>query len=166
MRIILGFKEQHDFELGKLMADLMLNYLSPPVMRKIDCVSYIPDTYNACTTRGFDHSYVLGCFVAERINKPLLHALKRPSSFDQRTLSKRERFSNIYYNSALNATAQTYLRSLHKTCEQQGVCNPEFHILLIDDVFTTGSSLGIAAFKLKKCSNIIKVHGLSFARTL
>ena len=104
--------------------------------------------------------------MAERINKPLLHALKRPSSFDQRTLSKNERFSNIYRNSALNAATQAYLRSLHKSYEKQGARNPEYHILLIDDVFTTGSSLGIAAFKLKEYSSIIKVHGLSFARTL
>ena len=84
-------------------------------------VTWIPASRAAIQRRGFDHAELIARAVAKVLNVSATPLLQRPRSRDQRGLSRRQRLTG----------AQQFTT---------GMDTLPRHILLVDDVFTTGAT--------------------------
>lgn len=146
-RIVAAYKDQGERRLAPVMADAMARLVAPDASAREGVVSFIPATKRARARRGFDHAELLAHLVAERLGMPLAHLLARPSSKDQRALSRAGRIRNMQGRFA---------------CETPASALPP-RIFLIDDVCTTGATLAAAAQALLD-GGAQRVDCLTFAR--
>ena len=109
-------------------------------------VSFIPATLKAFRRRGFDHAELLAENTATRLGLSCVPLFKRPKGKDQRSLSRLGRLGNMEKSFQLI----------------EGVAVPK-DVLLIDDVYTTGSTL-IAASKALAHAGVENIHCATFAR--
>lgn len=91
-----------------------------------ECVAYVPATKAALRRRGFDHGRAIARTLADELGVPLADALLRTAARDQRALGRLERAAN----------AEGTFIPVGPVAQ---------HILLCDDVFTTGATLDAAA---------------------
>lgn len=94
-----------------------------------DAVTWIPPTRAAAARRGFDHGQALALPVAERCKVPATAMLARATAKDQRALGRQQRVLNAQGTFAVSAP-------------------PVPHVLIVDDVLTTGATLDAAAAAL------------------
>ena len=127
------------------MARLMLPQV-PPAWLAGATATPIPASAAARRRRGFDHGRELACAVADMAGIPMVEALARPRTFDQRALGRRGRIHNL----------QGRFQTL------PGATVPA-RILLIDDVCTTGSTMNAACDALR-AAGAVELHCLVFAR--
>lgn len=111
----------------------------------LDALCFVPCTPQAFARRGCDHMELVAREVSRLLGIPLDDVLARRSTRDQRNLGKRGRAANALGSFAV-------LRGLEGR-----------RLLLLDDVFTTGATLGAAARALKS-RGASQVLGLTFAR--
>jgi len=140
-------KDKRQLLWGHQLARLMLQ--SPPaVVSQIDALTYIPSSGWRLFRRGFNPAGLLAEQLARQLNIPLLHhALHKSSQHDQRRLNRSQRQKN----------------------QQRGLQPGQLklngqHILIIDDVMTTGATLNAAAQALKQ-QGAAMVGGWILART-
>ena len=110
-----------------------------------DCIIPMPIDRVRLAERGFNHMLEIANPLSKILNKPIQHNVlsKQAFSIPQSDLSRKERLKNI--KNAL-------------------ICKPvEGHVLLVDDVLTTGSTLRAAADFLKR-AGADKVTVLVLAR--
>lgn len=112
-----------------------------------DMVTCIPTSHRRRLWRGFNLSEELARAVAHDLGLPFHRLLKKTKHQEQRGRSARQRAS-----SQTDMRVETNLNLAGK------------HILIVDDVMTTGSTLHTAAALLKE-SNAQKVGAWCFART-
>lgn len=146
-RIATYYKDRGERRMAPLMASLMSSYL--PTMwpeSKPAAITFIPATAAALRKRGFDHAHVLAKHLTALTGLPCLEIFERPASKDQRTLSRKERSSNMDNRFTL----------------KEAVDLPSA-LLLIDDVYTTGATM-LSASKALKDQGVFVVHCLTFAR--
>ena len=98
-----------------------------------DAVAFIPATDAALRRRGFDHGRGIGTAFAAALGVPVIEALARAAARDQRTLGRAARAANIAGTFEVSPTAR-------------GSLPP--HLLLVDDVMTTGATVDAAAAEL------------------
>lgn len=139
--MILRLKYKGDFEAGEALAFLMYMKLQK-INMNIDVVTYVPMFRKDEKRRGYNQSHYLAKEISRlgSLNtKKLLIKIK--STKDQIGLSSEERNENI--------------KGCFKAVNLKHIENKS--ILLIDDVFTTGSTVSEAAKILKKakCKEII-----------
>lgn len=110
-----------------------------------DAVVFVPATPAAYRRRGFDHMEAVACELADLIGIPVLDALAKQDAYDQRKLDRGGRLANA---------ADAY-----------SVVEPvaDMRLLLIDDVITTGATMGSCA-EVLKCAGAVKIDCLAFAR--
>ena len=96
--------------------------------------------------RGFDHAELLARGLAQQLNLPVAAPLARPRTRDQRALSRRARLEN---------TAGRF--------EALPGATVPGHLLLVDDVCTTGATLFDATDALRR-AGAAHVWCLTFAR--
>jgi len=123
--------------------------LNPPdSLQYATALTYIPSTRMRLFKRGFNVSELLARELAKKFQLPLLEdALKKTSGKDQRALNRQQRRTNL---------KQT-LKPGNSDLSGQ-------HILVIDDVMTTGATLDSAAHCLKQ-QGATAVGGWILART-
>lgn len=143
--IVTAYKDQGEQRLAAVMADMMAPLLSPETLGRIDAVTFIPATANALRNRGFDHGLLLATHVGAKIERPVMQAMERPRTSDQRALGTRERIANM----------QGVFRVASKDLAGRTV-------LVIDDVMTTGATLINASTALRN-AGVEEVHALTFA---
>lgn len=113
---------------------------------KVDCVSFVPLHPRRRLERGFNQAEIIAQEFSYLSGIPLIDALKRTvyTTSQVQSKSKSERLSKLHNIFAIKGNpAQVTNQS----------------ILLIDDVFTTGSTLNECASVLKK-AGAKEVHGL------
>lgn len=118
----------------------------------IDVVTAVPLHRTKLAHRGYNQSEYLARGIAEALSIPYVEALKavRPHS-TQTHKGAMERWLNIQGNYALRDSSA---RQLHGK-----------HILLVDDVITTGSTLTVCATALKAITNAkVSIFTLAAAR--
>ena len=130
-RLVRVFKDQGEQRLATIMALLMVRAL--PYGCRFDAVAYVPATRSAYRTRGYDHARLLAEGIARLCDVPVLAALDRPKTSDQRALGRAERIANLA--GRFHALSHVKLPA---------------HVLLVDDVYTTGATLCSAADALLK----------------
>ncbi len=148
-RMVRAFKDAQERRLAGYLAAGMVKAaragFGPEALARMDAVSFVPCTPQAFARRGADHMELVARDVARSLGLPLDDILARRSKLDQRGLGKGGRRANALGSFAV----------LHGL--EGG------HVLLLDDVFTTGATLGAAAYALKS-RGAAEVLGLTFAR--
>ena len=147
-RMVRAYKDAGERRLAGLIADGMARAARaawPGELARLGSIAFVPCTPQAFSRRGFDHMEVVACELAVRLSIPLDDVLARRAPKDQRGLGRKARACNASGSFAV-------LRALDGA-----------HVLLIDDVLTTGATMAQAARALKACG-AAKVFGLTFAR--
>ncbi|WP_291290186.1 phosphoribosyltransferase family protein [Enorma sp.] len=148
-------KDAGERRLGALIAELMLDaaehaeLVAPDrfggILNGAEAVTFVPVTAAAFSRRGFDHMEVIARRVAELAGLPLIDALAKHGSADQRSLGRVER--------------QERSRDVYEVVESvEGM-----RFLLLDDVITTGATMRAAASALH-AAGAAHVDALAFAR--
>lgn len=112
---------------------------------RADAVVFVPATAAAFRRRGFDHMELIARHLSGCSDIPLLDALVKHGSSDQRELGRADRLVEA-------------LGAYEVVLPVRGK-----RILLIDDVITTGATMSAAASALK-AAGASHVDGLAFAR--
>lgn len=152
-RIIGLYKDSGDRGLSLVIAYFISNII-PLKILKLDnlYLSYIPSTKDAQIKRGFDHCKLIAQDLIKLINLELIESLIVKKTKDQRKLSRVQRQDNLENKFQINYN-------------KIKVKNPnKSYIILIDDVYTTGSTLNSAALALKQYG-FKKVFCFTFSRT-
>lgn len=149
-RLVTLYKDRGEQRLAPLIAAIMAAYLSPhdTLNRHMHpaALAYIPASAKAVHARGFDHIRLIAQHLSERSGLSLIDLFERPKAKDQRALTRRMRYENMKGRFIL----------------KPGVGMPN-SVLLIDDVYTTGSTL-ISASETLITHGVEHVHCLTFAR--
>lgn len=145
--LIHKFKYENTFALGSVLAGLMVQAW-PAWQKPINLIIPIPLHQKRQRDRGYNQSEILARHLARQVHIPLdTHALQRVRyTQPQVHLSAAERQTNV-------AGAFTV----------QGSNFAGQHILLVDDVFTTGATLSAAAIALQN-AGAAAVSGYCLAR--
>ena len=128
-----------------------------------DCITYVPVSEERLLDRGFNQAEQMALELAKWVNLPVIPLLCRIRSSQKQSFKTREeRLKDMKGIFAPDEPGFTRLSGL--THLQNPVSQPRsLRILLIDDVYTTGSTLN-------QCSSIlsangdIEVYGLTWAR--
>lgn len=152
-RIVRGYKDAGERRASVLLAALIAQAVgdageacgSGAFSAPFDGVAFVPCTPDAYARRGFDHMEEVARHAAALLGLPFVDALARWAPRDQRGLTKGQR--------AENARA-----SLVPVVDVAGT-----RLLLLDDVLTTGATLGAAAGALK-LAGARRVAGATVAR--
>lgn len=156
-RIVTTFKDRGERELSETIARLMAQALPAPWRGGATLVP-VPARRSAVRERGFDHVGLVSTHLSELADIPQLGLLRALQRRDQRNLSAKQRLTNMAGSFALSANAEnTRNQALERP---HGV--PE-HIILVDDVFTTGATLFTAA-DILRASGAKEVRALTFIR--
>ncbi len=150
--ILHDIKYHHQPRMGLwLAARAVTDMASSRFFDGIDVVTAVPLHRSKLAHRGYNQSEYLARGIAEALHVPLIEALKavRPHS-TQTHKGAMERWQNIQGNYALKKNADRLAGK---------------HILLVDDVITTGSTLTVCAAALKTIpGTMVSLFTLAAAR--
>lgn len=110
----------------------------------------VPRSPAAVRKFGFDQAQLLARQIAEQLHCPYCQALEHTGSTKQKSLNRAQRMENAVssYSVADACVSAVYGR----------------HILLVDDVVTTGATMSVCAELLRKCG-AVSVDAFAMART-
>jgi competence protein ComFC len=144
------FKYNRNISLVNLLSELAGNYIERFInINKIDSVLAVPIHKSKLRQKGFNHSQLIVESIAKRFNKPVSsnNLIKSKATTEQVNLNKQKRLSNL--KNSFKVKNLSLLKN--KT------------VLLIDDVYTTGSTINECA-KTLKGAEVNKVYALVLAR--
>ncbi|MGE5632525.1 MAG: ComF family protein [Caulobacteraceae bacterium] len=146
-KMIYSLKYEGKVRLAETIALLMYDKLKNEGL-KIDAVAPVPIHPNKLKARGFNQAYLIAEGLSARLNKPLLDCLERvKETKEQYNLDRFQRFLNI-----VDAISVKLLYNIDKYKS----------ILLVDDIYTTGSTVNECSKMLKK-AGIEKVYVITAA---
>ena len=130
-------KFKRDVLASKYLAQILIHHLSPSIIEKIDVLVPIPLHWTRYAQRGYNQAFIMAKTLAHHYNRDTISILRRVKRTKlQARLSKIERQKNL---------------------DQAFVCNPLYkkyvenkHVALVDDLYTTGSTVISAAKALFK----------------
>lgn len=154
-RIVRAYKDGGERRLAVEIARLMVGAardaerLAPDryagLLSDADALVFVPVTAEAYRRRGFDHMEAVAREASRACGAPMVDALLKHGSADQREFSREERLASS--------------RDAYEVVEDvRGA-----RLLLLDDVITTGATVGAAAAALKR-AGARRVDALAFAR--
>ena len=150
-RIVTVFKDRGEQQLSEIIAHHMANVL-PPSWQAEAVLVPIPARTNAVRERGFDHISLIGAELSRITGMPL-----NPRR-DQRDLDARQRLANMAGSFDLEPNGPSPYGNALK--ELLGIMP---HIVLIDDVFTTGATLFTAGNTLR-AAGAKEIYAVTFIR--
>jgi predicted amidophosphoribosyltransferase len=116
-----------------------------------DAVAWIPSSLHTRWERGYNVSREMANMVAKTLDIPCLPLLKRAKLFKRRLSATRT-----------PGERKQVIRQFLKGPET--VSEGIYHILIVDDVFTTGATVNRAAKLLKQAGGVVKVSVFTLAR--
>lgn len=154
-RIVRAYKDGGERRLAVEIARLMIGAArdaecSAPgryagLLSDADALVFVTVTAEAYRRRGFDHMEAVAREASRACGAPVVDALLKHGSADQREFSREERLASS--------------RDVYEVVEDvRGA-----RLLLLDDVITTGATVGAAAAALKR-AGARRVDALAFAR--
>jgi ComF family protein len=146
-RLIVLYKDNNEHRLASILAELIISALPLSWLTWADTLTWIPADRKALRRRGFDHMQRIALEVANLTQLSATSLLNKQVCRDQRGLNRAQRKENLKKSFSLKAQAGSL----------------PAHILLLDDVFTTGSTLDAAAALLSE-SGAAEVRAVSIAR--
>ncbi len=142
-RLVGDYKFNSERESADILAKLLENTI--PTSWNYQQIAYIPTVPAHIRERGFDHMKLIATKLARDYNKPLCQPLVRTNNHTQHGSS--------YIN------RKTKIRS---SLVAKPISKPPHSILLIDDIWTTGSTLNTAAALLHRIG-VQNVYGAVIA---
>lgn len=124
--LIKTYKDKGEWRLASVMAALLADAVEPSWGRWAHAVTYVSATKAAQRRRGFDHMELVAEKFSAILGIACMKTLAEPIALDQRELGRTERRANI--------------QGRFSTCAPVA----GLRLVLIDDVFTTGSTIGQA----------------------
>jgi len=145
-KLVRSLKFDKELAVARFLSSRMADYLtSERPFGDIDIITYVPMTSRALRERGFNQARLLARGLARRIKVPAMRLLSKVhETAPQARLSARERRANL-------KGAFRPIRSLSGK------------VLLVDDIFTTGSTVEECAHALKS-AGCEEVYVLTVAR--
>lgn len=122
------------------------------------CITFVPVSRERQEERGFNQAEQMARVLAELVQVPVIPLLDRIRHTDKQSLkSREERMDNLSGAFALQLGPEhsVTLRSRSRR---------RLRILLVDDVYTTGSTLDTCAKVIRRELPTAEVYGLSWAR--
>lgn len=114
---------------------------------KIDVICYVPLFLKREKFRGYNQARELAIYLSQYTNIPIFHDIVRlKDTPTQTTLSRKERYDNV--------------KDCFKVNNKSAIKN--LNVLLIDDVFTSGSTVNEVSKELKK-AGVNKIYVLTVA---
>jgi ComF family protein len=132
-RLVRVYKDAGERRLSDVIAHLLATGCGSDWRSWADAVTFVPASPRAFERRGFDHMELVTRAFSKVAHVPYLDLLTRTGEGDQRRLTRDERVENVR-----GVFSVVDDRSAVESLSGSG-------ILLIDDVFTTGSTLDQAA---------------------
>ena len=148
-RLLAQLKYNHRPDLGRWLGRMMARELRPKgFFTDVECIIAVPLHWRRHWSRGYNQSYELACGVAEVTGLPLLRRQVRRvrNNESQTRKSGEERIQNVQ-NLFIARPALPYR-----------------HVLLVDDVLTTGSTLTSCAKALLQANPDVRFSILTLAR--
>jgi len=126
-----------------------------------DGVVYVPISKERAEERGFNQAEQLACFVAERYGLPLFRLLERSMHTEKQSFKSRaERIKGTQAIFTINQEEMDRMQEVHSNR------NDALRILLVDDIYTTGSTVTACANKIHQHAQVkIDVFVLTWARS-
>jgi len=152
VQAVIALKFMHRIELADFFARLLLYYMKMEMEReKVDGIVPVPLHYRRFYSRGFNQSEEIGRILAGWMRVPLwTEVLRRARATKPQTrLAHADRLKNV----------QDAFVIFHSDPVK------EKHVLLLDDVYTTGSTLNACARALKE-AGVSKVTALTLCRAI
>jgi predicted amidophosphoribosyltransferase len=142
--LVAGWKERGLRPLAHEFASLVAEVVSRP---PVEGLAFVPGDRDRSLKRGQNAAEALARELAVRWELPVERLLRRRDpARPQRGLSREERRRNVRGSFAVAAP-------------------PPGHVGLVDDVYTTGATVGAAATELRR-AGARSVHVVTFARTV
>ena len=134
-RLVQAFKFKRQLAAGRVLSHLLCEHVSIGKLSLPDTLIPVPLHYSRLLRRGFNQAYELSAYAAKTLDIPILDsALRRKRrTRAQSGLSRKQR-----------------RRNLKGAFYWHGSAKPGRHVALVDDVMTTGSTVGECARVLKK----------------
>ncbi|WP_350344122.1 ComF family protein [Proteinivorax tanatarense] len=128
------FKFKNNRYLAEGFSKKAVSFLPNHIMEDIDLITFVPVTAQGLKERGFDQSYLLAKKLSKKTNIPYINSLvKNDTRSPQRFLDRRERFKN--WDGVITVVNKDKIKGKK--------------LLILDDVYTTGSTLFHCANALK-----------------
>ena len=145
-----SFKFHEKAYLYEYFIELSLRNNISDFLKKFDLVTFIPMNYNKEIRRGYNQSKLLAKELGKRLNINVINTLEKEAGlFVQSTLSEKDRENNA--------------KKAFKILKNINIENK--NIILVDDIFTTGSTVKSASKILKENkANKICVFAISKTR--
>lgn len=148
-KIMHSFKYQYTEDISSVFESLIKDFFGHYNI-EIDYIVPVPLHKRRYVERGFNQAEKIAEIVSKELNKPLQNILRRKRHTKQQAkLSRNDRLENLKGAFELDNKANVDLKNKV--------------VLLVDDVFTTGSTMGECALVLKN-SGVREVVGFSVAR--
>ena len=142
-KIVLEFKYKKNFIAGNVLVEFLYEVIDKKNI-KIDAIVFIPSSKKALKERGFNQCEYLAKEISKKLRVNLYKdIIKVKNTKEQKLLSKEDRYKNIKDAFALKS--------------EKNIKNK--HLLLIDDVITTGATL-------YECEKLLKKSGASSIKIL
>lgn len=124
-KLILELKYNKNFTAAEILSNLILEIINNQNI-KADVICYVPMSKKAIKKRGFNQCEIISKSISYTTGIPISNCIiKSKNTKEQKTLSKDERKSNI--QDAFNIKRNYDIKNKH--------------VILIDDVITTGATL-------------------------
>ncbi|WP_288222424.1 ComF family protein [uncultured Clostridium sp.] len=142
-KLVLEFKYKKNFIAGNVLVEFLYEVIDKKNI-KIDAIVFIPSSKKALKERGFNQCEYLAKEISKKLRVNLYKdIIKVKNTKEQKLLSKEDRYKNIKDAFALKS--------------EKNIKNK--HLLLIDDVITTGATL-------YECEKLLKKSGASSIKIL
>ena len=145
-RLVRSFKFEREMAVGRWLGERMAAALiSLEPMADFNVITFVPMTRKGRRERGFNQAEILARMIAKRLNLPLVRMLAKTRETPlQSGLPAAQRKTNL----------RDVFRLL--PCKQE-------HVLLVDDIYTTGSTVEECARTLKR-GGVQSVVAMTVAR--
>jgi ComF family protein len=160
--LLARYKYRSDERLQQLMGRMLVHaYRLYPKTggagSPFDYISYVPVSSERYEERGFNQAEQMALVVAGQVNLPVVSLLARTRHTDKQSFkSRKERADNLQGAFAVIPGRAAKLQAHAK--------RRDLRILLVDDVYTTGSTLNQCALELRRELPAAQVYGLCWAR--
>lgn len=157
MQLVHTLKYHQGRHLARPLAEMMLKlWENTPQLRELKepALLPVPIAHKRLFQRGYNQAEELAEFLGRHLDIPLVHPLhRRPTGIESQTyLNARERQLNAYKAYQL------------KPAYALGKKHLPAHIVLLDDVFTTGSTIRACAHQLRKIPGIRTIGVITLLR--
>lgn len=147
-RLVVIYKDGGEQRLHKPMATLFNQSIPAYWIDECEALTYIPSSQQALRQRGFDHMNLVAAEISRLSGLPCCSVFEHPRKKDQRNLATKDRFTNLKGSFTLKKDAD-----IPKS------------LLVIDDVYTTGSTLHSACSELKN-QGVELMYAMTLCRVL